>query len=248
MNLLEDLNNPLWKSINVIYCYTNKLNNKKYVGQTKSTLKNRHRQHMYEVNNDGHGHDYHLHNAIRKYGIENFSLEILHFCDEYSINLLEIYYIDKFNLTNRNYGYNSAYGGDYSLYTDERNQKISDSLKGRTFSEEHKQKLSEIAKERLKDKTKHPMYNKHHNEESRKKIKEHHADFKGENHPQFGKMGKENKNSKKVAQYDLNMNLIKIWDCIKDVEREIGIHATCISACCRGKRKTAVKYIWKYVD
>lgn len=66
--------------------------------------------------------------------------------------------------------------------------------------------------------------------------------------PQYGIKGKDNKNSIKVMQYDKNMNLIKIWDCIKDVERELGIFGTSISACCRGKRKTAGGFIWKYAD
>ena len=35
MNLLEDLNNPLWKSKNIIYCYTNKINNKKIYRTSK---------------------------------------------------------------------------------------------------------------------------------------------------------------------------------------------------------------------
>lgn len=40
MNLLEDKENKLWKYTKIIYLYTNKINNKKYVGQVNSNTKN----------------------------------------------------------------------------------------------------------------------------------------------------------------------------------------------------------------
>ena len=254
MNLLEDVKNPLWKQRYVIYCYINKINGKKYVGQTKGTLKNRHRQHMYEANNIGHGFNYHLHNSIRKYGIENFELDILNMSDDYSIDMLEKYYIEKWNLTNRNNGYNSSTGGNDCLYTEERNKKISEYHKGKPKSENAKQNMSKTAKKRLENKENHNMYGKHHTEESRRKISENHANFKGEKHPQYGKKGKESKNSIKVIQYDYNMNQIKIWDCIADVERELNICSTSISRCCKGKCKSAGKdengnkIYWRYYN
>ena len=46
MNLLENMDHELWESKNVIYCYTNKINGKRYVGQTVQKLKKRHGQHL----------------------------------------------------------------------------------------------------------------------------------------------------------------------------------------------------------
>lgn len=60
------------------------------------------------------------------------------------------------------------------------------------------------------------------------------------------KKGKENNKSKKVNQYDLNGNFIKLWYCIHDIERELGLKNYNISACCKKKRKTCGGYIWKY--
>lgn len=63
-----------------------------------------------------------------------------------------------------------------------------------------------------------------------------------------GVYGKDNPFSKKVAQYDLCDNLIKIWDCINDVERELGYNHSLISSVCRHNRrmKTYKGYKWKY--
>jgi hypothetical protein len=60
--------------------------------------------------------------------------------------------------------------------------------------------------------------------------------------------GKDNCNAIKVLQFDLNNQFIKEWDCIKDASRELNIIDCGISFCCKGKRKTAGGYIWKYKD
>ena len=49
---------------------------------------------------------------------------------------------------------------------------------------------------------------------------------------------------KKVNQYSLNNDFIKCWGSISQAEKELGI--THISNCCRGKRKSAGNYIWRY--
>lgn len=62
----------------------------------------------------------------------------------------------------------------------------------------------------------------------------------------LGVKGKNSPFSKKVYQYDVNKNLIKSWDCINDVERELGYSHSSICAACRNKLKTYKGYIWKY--
>lgn len=62
-------------------------------------------------------------------------------------------------------------------------------------------------------------------------------------------LGKNNKFlSKKVNQYDLNDNFIKSYPSTKEIERQLKIQTTLISQCCRGLRKTAGGYKWKYAD
>ena len=54
---------------------------------------------------------------------------------------------------------------------------------------------------------------------------------------------------RKVIQIEKNTNkIIKIFDYIKQAQIETGIGYGNIVAVCRGNRKTAGGYIWKYVE
>ena len=61
-----------------IYMFVNRINNKKYVGQTINDNNTRYYQHMNAVKLEQNS-EYNspLHRAIRKYGIENFDYQIL---------------------------------------------------------------------------------------------------------------------------------------------------------------------------
>lgn len=54
------------------------------------------------------------------------------------------------------------------------------------------------------------------------------------------------KMSKRVYQYDMNMNLIGEYPSIAEVKRVFGYNSSKISLCARGKRKSAYGYVWKY--
>lgn len=58
-------------------------------------------------------------------------------------------------------------------------------------------------------------------------------------------VGKENKNAKEVCQYDKYGNFIKLWGCISDATRELGISKSSISNCIKGLSKTAGGFIWR---
>lgn len=60
------------------------------------------------------------------------------------------------------------------------------------------------------------------------------------------KLGKEHTRSKAVYQYSLEGKLIRMWYCIRDVERELGFDHASISKCCLNKQKTSQGYQWKY--
>lgn len=99
-----------------IYRLTNKINNKIYIGLTKKTPKYRLSEHLSEVKrNSKHA----IHCAIRKYGIDNFSFEVIHEVTtnnrEDLINA-EIYFIKKYDcclLDGPDKGYNMTRGGQF---------------------------------------------------------------------------------------------------------------------------------------
>lgn len=133
-----------------IYMYTNKVNNKIYIGQTRNTLEFRARN----------GHNYHgsryFDHAIKKYGWENFVPVIL----EDGLNHDEAcerekYYIKLYDSQNPDIGYNISEGGEST-----------------TDSAETRALISRNAKERYKDPTKNPMYGRHHTDEAKRKIGE----------------------------------------------------------------------------
>lgn len=89
----------------VIYLITNNLNGKQYVGKTTRSLNIR-------MNHHKCGGDLHIDRAIRKYGRENFTVEVLEEC--YTVEQLnerEIFWIAALNCKHPN-GYNHTDGGE----------------------------------------------------------------------------------------------------------------------------------------
>lgn len=60
--------------------------------------------------------------------------------------------------------------------------------------------------------------------------------------------GKECPVSRSVYQISLDGKLLKKWDCISDVSKELGIDSSKISCVCRGQRATAQGFVWVYVE
>lgn len=97
----------------IIYCFTNNINGKKYIGQSISKGNARYNNHKSSYKNpDDCEYESPLHRAFRKHGFENFTYEILA-QDIESIDLLnqlEIQYIQQYDCQIPN-GYNIEPGG-----------------------------------------------------------------------------------------------------------------------------------------
>jgi group I intron endonuclease len=93
-----------------VYLVTNKVNGKKYVGQTVQTLKKRWSSHGSDMKRRRGPHA--LVHALLKYGKENFSIRTLKICrTREELNTLEKHLIVKFKTKAPN-GYNITDGGD----------------------------------------------------------------------------------------------------------------------------------------
>lgn len=100
----------------IIYKHTSP-SGKSYIGQTKYSIEERLKGHLVDCKN---GSERHFHQAIRKYGIENFTSEILeeNIETQNEADLKETYYIQKFD-SFRN-GYNMTEEGKGSISGPER--------------------------------------------------------------------------------------------------------------------------------
>lgn len=139
---------PIYSSI---YKCTNILTGKSYVGYD-SNWPSRKTKHLYDFQNENSkNYNCYFYRALRKYGKENFVWEVLYqsWDKNHCLNQMEPFFIKENNSYNN--GYNMTKGGEGTLgkqswlgkkHSEETKSKISLSLKGRSFSEEHKQNMS----------------------------------------------------------------------------------------------------------
>ena len=93
-----------------IYKITNNINNKVYIG-CSNNIERRWREHKTHGRTGQYANNHHvLYSAMTKYGIDNFSLEILEECSQQEIYDKEKYWIDYYNSYNN--GYNMTFGGE----------------------------------------------------------------------------------------------------------------------------------------
>ena len=125
-----------------IYCIQNIKNSKRYIGYSVN-IKNRWSEHRCDLKYNKHDNDY-LQDSYNKYGLENFVIYLIEECDKIKLKEREIYYIQYFDSSNKEIGYNLTKGGDGIVGVErskEWGENISKGNKNRTFSDEHKENL-----------------------------------------------------------------------------------------------------------
>lgn len=218
-----------------LYKITNKTNQKKYFGITKNHFEVRFKEHIKRAIK---GYEkFKIHEAINKYGEENFEIEGLIKHNNWNLLCkLEILYIKKYQTFDDCFGYNMTKGGDGG--------------KGHKMSDEGKRILSLKMKETLKIYG-HPM--------SDPKIIAKY--FRGKNHPYYTsklrsnirKASKQNlKNSwknqeVKVEQLDpITFEIINTFDSILKAAKFHGLaNGTTIGDCINGRQANSAGFKWK---
>ena len=222
-----------------IYKIENKINHHIYIGQS-SKIEERFSNHKWMAKNGKD--DTKLYRAMRKYGIENFSFEVIEECNLNELNEKEIYWITKYDSCNN--GYNISPGGDsgtpkavvqYDLlgnklatYTSLRAAASILNLSGANLTTccQGKQKsYGGYLWTYEGDPIPAPYIDKRiaHTTSSNKRI---------------------------VQQYSKQNELLNEFESAHEAARQINKPkcANHITECCQGKRKTCEGYIWKYKE
>ena len=145
-----------------VYCLTNKINNKSYIGYSENVNERlrSHRKRSLCTAPAASYKKYAIHNALGKYGLDNFAWEILEtFTSKLEMIEAEEFYIAYFQTLAPN-GYNLTKGGEGNSPNLETRKKISNTLKTSSFFVGKKGKdhpnfgkiVSEKEKENLKRK------------------------------------------------------------------------------------------------
>lgn len=201
--------------------------------------------------------------AICKYGWENFDHQILFenltkmdACNQ-EINMIALY-----DSANPNKGYNLSTGGECGAVgavrgeayriklsqamkgcnnpnygkprPDDVKQKISQKERGKYVSDEVCQKISDSKKGKS-------LSNEHKKQIS---LTSQGRKFSEEHKSNLSKRAKK----KAVVQYDTDNNQIIEYISISEAEKITKVHHSAIIMCCKGKRKTAGGFIWRYKE
>ena len=226
-----------------IYFIKNKITEKYYIGETID-YNNRINHHFIDLKNNTH-HSHKLQNAYNIYGKENFEWGIIEQVDDAIRFEREIYYIEKYDSYAN--GYNETSGGDcpgyeklcktvYCYNLDGSSKKLSFSS-GREASRVLgicQSIIQKICKGEKK---------------SAKGINGEWYRFSYENVDCLPPLEYRNGNAKYVAQYDLEGNLIQIFNSAADVNRYFGISPKNTKITVAAKNNSVYKgYYWKYIE
>ena len=221
---INDINSDF--SFSGIYKWENEINGKVYIGQS-TNIYNRFLDYKKGRFNP------HMKSAINKYGIDNFSIEILEKdIDETNLNAYEQKWIDFYQSYLPENGYNIA--------------PVAGNTRGVKKSNSERDAMSKRASKRIGELN--PFYGKHHTEETRNKMSEAHKGHHFEMSEEHFRKWREGYRASidKIKQIDKNTNeVIAIYENAIIASKQTDSDYSGIRRCCQGKQKTCNGYRWQ---
>ena len=237
-----------------VYVHTTP-NGKKYVGITKQLPENRWK------NGAGYLSSPHFWSAIKKYGWDNISHEVV--CDglsEAAACEKEKQLIALYRTNERELGYNQTSGGEAGKrYTDDVRKALSEKARKRYEDPEEREKarlrvLGKKHSDETRKKISIARAGKSHfvSDETRQKIsaskKEKYKEMSVEQKTTWAErsrlVGK--KTSRKVLQFTKDGEFVALYESLHEAERCTGARNGNISRCCNGSLKTTGGFKWQY--
>ena len=216
----------------IIYLYTNTVNSKKYVGLTKRGLSKRNFDHIKKAR-EGKGNAFHA--AIRKYGMESFTLEALCCCRTIEdARYTEEQMIKCYNSFIKDDGYNMTHGGEARHFTKEEIERI----RQRMLGDRNPMKRPEVAKASGAKKKGIPSKSKGKKIE---KLSGKNNPFYGKRHPQeiINKTAEISRKTYAVTYDDGRVDIIKN---LKEFCENIGVSYSSMRHRIGGKRFNRMKF------
>jgi hypothetical protein len=223
-----------------IYCFTNKINNKKYVGQSIDILLRREQHFWAAYNIKTREYNTYFHKAIRKYGQNNFIFEILEECKVDDLDEKEIKWISYYKSNNSEFGYNLTFGGkplnsshSLKIYQYDKNGKLLAEFENaydaaRQLGEGFYQSSIWSCASHYKAKS----------------VKGFIFAYEGDDLSWHFNL---KINKRAVVQLDKNNNIINTFSSLKEAARAVNGNSSNIRKVLQGKRKSSSGYYWKEV-
>ena len=226
------------------YMVTNKTNGKVYVGS--------HSWDKEGIDPNYYGSGTAITRAVKKYGKENFQVEVLYFYDTVEeCRADEERILTEYNVRDCPHSYNIKNGAIGWTSEDMTGEKHP--FYGKHHTEEARKKLSQAKKgennpqygKRGKDA---PMYGKHHTEETKQKIARANKGLKRSEEIRLKLSQAKNYRKTPIVAIQKDTGKIRVFESQMECARQLNLDQRNIYHCLKGRQKTCKGYLIKYME
>jgi group I intron endonuclease len=224
----------------IIYRIVNLATGRVYIGKTTRCFNRRYSDGQWWI----HTHNEDLKQDVVQYGVKQFRVDILaENCSDSQLIDLELQFIRSCNSLHP-HGYNHQFASVDGFVSKKTRDKMSKSHKGMKFSESHRFALGQANK----GKHSHQLKDRPKSEVHRERIRKSKLLYKFTDvHISHIARGAKHPSARKVVQIGINGEIIKVYGCVADAERQTGIDGGNIAKACRGKYRQSGGFKWEYL-